>query len=59
MRHDVSSAIQKEFIQPDPKGDIKEVLIAELADKICSTWSTVLLIHHFEYRLQSLRCVIQ
>ena len=59
MRHDVSSAIQKEFILPDPTGVIKEVMIAELADKICSTWSTVLLINHFEYKLQSLRCVIQ
>ena len=34
MRHDVSSAIQKEFILPDPTGDIKEVMIAELADKM-------------------------
>ena len=33
MRHDVSSVIQKEFILPDPTGDIKEVLIAELATK--------------------------
>ena len=34
MRHDVSSAILKEFILPDPTGDIEEVMIAELADKM-------------------------